>query len=83
MLLQEVAEGEDRGFIRDPVADQLDAGKAAHVRHVVVMELHAEQAKSDECRQPACLSAELGHPTKTTAEKWLNQGWPCSVIPLR
>jgi hypothetical protein len=29
MLLQQVAEGEDRGLIRDLVNDQLDAGKAA------------------------------------------------------
>ena len=27
MLLQQVPEGEDRGLIGDPVADQLDAGK--------------------------------------------------------
>ena len=28
VLLQQVAEGEDRGLIGDPIADQLDAGKA-------------------------------------------------------
>ena len=28
------AEGEDRGLIRDPVADQLDAGKAAYGKHL-------------------------------------------------
>jgi len=30
MLLHQMAEGEDRGLIRDPIADQLDAGKAAY-----------------------------------------------------
>ncbi len=30
VLLQQVAESEDRGLIRDPIADQLDAGKAPH-----------------------------------------------------
>ncbi len=30
VLLKQMAEGEDRGLIRDPMADQLDAGKAAH-----------------------------------------------------
>ena len=30
MLLQQVTEGQDCVFIRDPVTDQLDAGKAAH-----------------------------------------------------
>ena len=30
VLLKQVAEGEDRGLIRDPIADQLDAGKATH-----------------------------------------------------
>ncbi len=30
MLLHQVAEGEDRRFIRDPLADQLDASKPAH-----------------------------------------------------
>lgn len=29
-----MAKGEDRGLIRDPVADQLDAGKAAHSGHL-------------------------------------------------
>ena len=33
-LLQQVAEGQDRGFIRDPATDQLDAGKAAHGGHL-------------------------------------------------
>ena len=30
VLLQQVAESQDRRLIRDPVTDQLDAGKAAH-----------------------------------------------------
>ena len=30
MLLQQVAEGQDRGLIRDAITNQLDAGKAAH-----------------------------------------------------
>ena len=30
MLLQQVGDGEDRGFIVDPIANQLDACKAAH-----------------------------------------------------
>ena len=30
MLLKQMAEGQDRRFIRNPVADQLDAGKATH-----------------------------------------------------
>ena len=34
VLLQQVAKGQDRRFIRDPVTDQLDAGKAAHRRHL-------------------------------------------------
>jgi len=34
VLLQQVAEGEDRGLIRDPIADQLDARKAAHGGHL-------------------------------------------------
>ena len=34
MLLQQVAEGQDRGLIRDPVTDQLDARKAAHRGHL-------------------------------------------------
>jgi hypothetical protein len=29
VLLQQVAERQNRGLIRDPVTDQLDAGKAA------------------------------------------------------
>ena len=34
VLLQQVAEGQDRGLIRDPITDQLDAGKAAHGGHL-------------------------------------------------
>jgi hypothetical protein len=34
VLLKQVAEGQDRRLIRDPVADQLDAGKAAHGGHL-------------------------------------------------
>ena len=34
VLLQQVAEGQDRRLIRDPVADQIDAGKAAHGGHL-------------------------------------------------
>lgn len=29
-LLEQVAEGQDRGLVRDPVADQIDAGKTPH-----------------------------------------------------
>jgi hypothetical protein len=29
-----MAEGQDRGLIRDPITDQLDAGKAAHGRNL-------------------------------------------------
>ena len=34
MLLEQMAEAEDRGLIRDPITDQLDAGKAAHGGHL-------------------------------------------------
>ncbi len=34
MFLQQVAEGQDRGHVRDPVGDQGDAGKAAHRHHL-------------------------------------------------
>lgn len=34
MLLQQMAEGQDRRFIRNPVADQLNASKAAHGGHL-------------------------------------------------
>lgn len=34
VFLQQVAEGQDRRLIRDPVTDQLDAGKAAHGGHL-------------------------------------------------
>ena len=34
MHLQQVPEGQDRGLIGDPIADQLDAGKGAHVGHL-------------------------------------------------
>ncbi len=34
MLLQQVAEGENRGLIGDPTGDQLDPGKAAHGGHL-------------------------------------------------
>jgi hypothetical protein len=34
VLLKLMAEGEDRGLIGDPVADQLDTGKAAHGGHL-------------------------------------------------
>ncbi len=45
MLLQQVAEGEDRGFIRDRVANQLDAGKAAHRGHLDQGLLHRRVAE--------------------------------------
>ena len=32
--LQQVAEGQDRGLIGDPIIDQLDSGKAAHDGHL-------------------------------------------------
>ena len=34
MLLKQMAEGEDRGLVRDLIADQLNAGKAAHGGHL-------------------------------------------------
>ena len=34
MLLQQMPEGQDRRFIRNPVADQLNARKAAHGGHL-------------------------------------------------
>ena len=34
VLLKQVAEGQDRRLIRDPVTDQIDAGKPAHGRHL-------------------------------------------------
>jgi len=34
VLLQQVAEGQDRGLIGDSIADQLDAGKATHGGHL-------------------------------------------------
>lgn len=33
-LILQVAEGQDRRLIRDPVSDQVDAGKAAHGWHL-------------------------------------------------
>ena len=38
--LQQVAESEDRGFIRDPLADLVDAGKPTHRRHLDQRILH-------------------------------------------
>jgi hypothetical protein len=38
--LQQLAEAEDRGFIRDPVGDQGDASKATHRRHLNQRILH-------------------------------------------
>jgi len=34
VLLQQMPEGQDRGLIRNPIADQFDAGKAAHGGHL-------------------------------------------------
>ena len=34
MLLEQTAEGEDRGLIRDPIADQLGAGITTHGGHL-------------------------------------------------
>ena len=34
VLLQQVTKGQDRGLIGDPVADQLDTGKATHGGHL-------------------------------------------------
>ena len=34
VLLQQMLEAQDRGLVRDPVADQIDAGKAAHGGHL-------------------------------------------------
>ncbi len=45
MLLQQVAEGEDRGLIMDPIADQLDAGKAPHGGHFDQGLLHRRVAQ--------------------------------------
>jgi hypothetical protein len=34
MLLEQMAEAEDCGLVRDPIADQLNAGKATHGGHL-------------------------------------------------
>ena len=34
VLLQQMPEGQDRGLIRNPIADQIDAGKPAHGWHL-------------------------------------------------
>ena len=43
--LQQVAESEDRGFIRDPLADQGDACKPTHRRHLDQRILHRRVAE--------------------------------------
>jgi hypothetical protein len=45
VLLQQVAESQDRCLIGDPVADQLDAGKAAHGGHLDQGLLHGRVAE--------------------------------------
>ena len=40
-----MAEAEDRGFIRDPVADQIDACKSPHRRHLNQRILHCQVAE--------------------------------------
>ena len=40
VLLQQMPERKDRGLIRDPIADQSDAGKAAHRRYLDQRILH-------------------------------------------
>ncbi len=45
VLLQQVAEAEDRGFIRDPVSDQVDACKSPHRRHLNQRILHCRVAE--------------------------------------
>jgi len=44
-LLQQVAEGEDRGFFRDPLADQVDACNAPHGWHFDQRILHRRVAE--------------------------------------
>ena len=34
VLFQQMTKGQDRGLIRDPVADQIDTGKAKHGGHL-------------------------------------------------
>lgn len=45
VLLQKVAEGQDRCLIRDSITDQLDAGKAAHRGHLDQSLLHGRVAE--------------------------------------
>lgn len=44
-LLQQVKKGQDRGLIWDPVADQLDAGRAAHGEHLDQCPFHRRIAE--------------------------------------
>ena len=73
VLLQQVAEGQDRGLIRDPVADQLDAGKAAHGGHldqglfhgwvaerIPLLQQVDPQHRRQRVRRPTSLLAALG-----------------------
>jgi len=45
VLLKQVAEGQDRGLIRDPVTDQIDAGKPAHGEHLDQVLFHGRVAE--------------------------------------
>ena len=40
VLLQQMAEGQDRGLIRDPIADHVDPSESAHRRHLDQRILH-------------------------------------------
>jgi len=40
MLLQQVPERQDRGLIRDPIADHVDPSETAHCRHLDQRILH-------------------------------------------
>ena len=73
VLLQQVAKGQDCGLIRDPVTDQLDAGKAAHGGHLdqglfhgrvtqrvpLLQEMDAQHG-GQRIRRPAALLAGFG-----------------------
>jgi hypothetical protein len=45
VLIQQVAEGQDPSLIRDTIANQLDAGKAAHGRHLNQGLIHSRIAE--------------------------------------
>jgi hypothetical protein len=57
VLFQQVPEGEDHGLIGDPIANQLDAGKAAHGGHLDQGFLHYRVAE----RIPLLLQMDSKH----------------------